>query len=378
MNAAIFRPNFARSDNSENVPPSLAKPSLPLRQHFGLHDNGARRRRARVSGTFGKKKAENAVRKQRVQAKAPSAASTSRPRKTVRRRAAAPQPQQQTQPQCAPFPSGLPRLPTKGPISKETLASMDECLRNIPAEYIRKTLATFGPRMIRTLSSIEADAPRDSLVPELDILVRDLSYEAPSHFLAVHGPPPPPINGVPQKNPVQLHPVHSLNLALYCENLPILPPCRDPGQLVNGNTAFRRSVPVVTLRLPCPETFAPLTRYMCVRNLAPLLPHMFPVPVSSLPSLPALFTPGDAGITARANFARFLAKTYTTQVLRDHMAWILSTWKNILCLGMVDPPLLTGLDLAYATLSYAIWASQRRTEELTKALGQERAKEMLA
>lgn len=192
------------------------------------------------------------------------------------------------------------------------------------------------------LSSVKADPVRNALPKELSVLVNDLASDAPSHMLAVYSRQP----STSARRRVTLFPTHNIVLAVYCANLPHLPPSEAPTPSKPGCPI---TIPVVPLCLPSPETFPQLSSFLYTKQTSHLLASLLPCPAPSID--PTAYTSNDPTLL---QFTKKLAGTYTTQALLQHAMTVNGLWRNVCALGVDDIDLWSTMDLAWELLLTAM------------------------
>ncbi|KAF8577828.1 hypothetical protein K439DRAFT_1396231 [Ramaria rubella] len=226
----------------------------------------------------------------------------------------------------------LPRhlkRPTFRDISPAALEAVDPDLKGVAMEYILQSLQAVGPRMLTVAATTTANPPRDRLPRELEVVINDLSAEAPTHLFAIYSTP---------TSQVALHPAHALVLAAHCSHLPTLLHSKPTQPTSAGSTL---TLPVVPLCLPHPATFPILLFYLYTKRRE----HLF----ASL--LPMVSRDANESIE---QLARTLAATFTVQALLSHAARIHGFWRNVATLGIFDDKLWQVMEMAWELLGRAL------------------------
>ncbi|KAJ7628662.1 hypothetical protein FB45DRAFT_749135 [Roridomyces roridus] len=269
----------------------------------------------------------------------------------------------------------LPRellRPAYQEISRETLQAVDPDLGDvddIEIEYLRDAFEDIGPALYRTLASVVADPPKESLPKELVISVTDQGdFPAPTHLLAVYGSPSPAASSsskdVAAETPrqVTLIPVHAVVLTIYCARLPPLIP--TPASQERTPTY---KVPVQPLCLPSPTTFPLLSSFLYTKRSSHLLKSLLPTPPP--PTLTSTEGgPSESRTQHLSAFAATLASTYTAQALLRHIHTTHGLWQNACVLGVHDDGLWEVLELVWEVLLTAMAISAGTPDLMVKRL----------
>ncbi|KAJ7216469.1 hypothetical protein GGX14DRAFT_604842 [Mycena pura] len=192
-------------------------------------------------------------------------------------------------------------------VDMASLADAYPTLAGVPAQYIRDRLPGSCATMRAALAAVRpiSSLPKSSLPKEVQIFINAaVAAACPTHMLAVYGDVP-----FGQKRPVSLFPIHDLVFRTHCAALPALPP-----SLSAGSSSAHATLPVISLRLPSPETFALLHAYLYTHNLAVLAP------------------PCDGDLLQ----------------LVAHAHKIHGLWRNACALGVVDERLYDAVEEAWA------------------------------
>ncbi|KAG5338695.1 hypothetical protein C0989_006560 [Termitomyces sp. Mn162] len=349
----ILQSNFAKRNvsNVENTPPSVLPKSLVSRL--------SHRRRVR-HGNLNKYVAEQAARRSRKQPpKQLKFNMTALPIPNIEMSDAAPVASSSNT-----VPVSLPKelaRPAFKEVTREALLACSSTFTEVPAAYIRDAFEPFGPDALKSLASVRPEPVSPDRIPsEVQVRLECSSDESPlnpTHMLAIHGPPLP--SNVPvSKRKVTLYPVHAHFLAIHCARLPPFLPFEDT--LVNPGTPFK--IPVRTICLPSPSTYARLSTYLYTMKTEALLSSLMP-----LPPPPGLLTPpipvdGSYAVPLSSEehrklvktYAYRVASTYTTQVILQHATLVHGLWQNICVLGIFDDGLWEVIDIAWQVLLAAI------------------------
>lgn len=177
-------------------------------------------------------------------------------------------------------------------------------------------------------------------------MIDDLSSDLPTHMLAVHGRQTPQTPDPIRR--VTLFPIHSIVLALYCANLPMLPKSTP----IPSDTVGQLMVPIVPLCIPSPETWSQLSAYLYIKDAAQLLITLLPSSFLTPASIQTLEF--DAESPEVAKFSAELRATYTAHTLLSHAMMINGLWRNVVALGVFDDQLWDVLDLAWGSVLGAL------------------------
>ncbi|KAF8584617.1 hypothetical protein K439DRAFT_1345767 [Ramaria rubella] len=227
------------------------------------------------------------------------------------------------------LPKQLPR-PIFRPISPAAIAAVTPELSEVPIEYIQQQLHAVGEQMYTTTTKITAQCPGGRLPRELEVVINDISSEAPTHVFATYSAP-----SVFQKQRVTLHPVHALVFASQCAHLPHLHV--PPSSSVEGANTI--TLPILPLRLPSPRTFTLLLAYLYTHRTHDILSALLPIPpnVSSPPEI-----------------SQKLADTCTLPALVALAQTTHELWSNVAALGIFDDALWRAIDDVWAALLGAL------------------------
>ncbi|KAF8488125.1 hypothetical protein JB92DRAFT_1450177 [Gautieria morchelliformis] len=207
------------------------------------------------------------------------------------------------------------------------LEAVDADLQGVALEYLHQKLQRFGPQLLAVAASTTADPPRDRLPRELQVIVHDITADAPSHLFAVCSQPPTRIS---------LHPAHALVLASHCANFPALPYSKPTVAPAVGSTL---TLPVVPLALPNPETFPILMHYLYTKRGDHLLAALLPM------------ASRDATQTFdQLQLSTEYAAAFTVQALLARAAIVHGLWSNVAALGVFDAKLWRGIEVVWAVL----------------------------
>lgn len=248
----------------------------------------------------------------------------------------------QPQPKPRTYPLSLPKelaRPEYKEVPVESLQAIDPALANTDIEHIRDSLDLLGSELMQSLASVKVNVIEDKLPKELSITVSEATAILPTHLLAVFGKPSG--NG-PRK--VTLYPVHSLVLASQCANLPKFPAALPVPLLENGKEEVQ--LPVFSICLPFPQSYALLSRYLYTKNIDLLLHTYLPRPPP-----PSFMDNRDDLLLA---VATDLAATFTIQTLAKCAISLHGLWQNVCALGIFDDELWDAIDLMWQTLLTAL------------------------
>ncbi|KAF7986006.1 hypothetical protein HWV62_41334 [Athelia sp. TMB] len=247
----------------------------------------------------------------------------------------------------------LPRTltrPTFSEVSRDQIAAVAPELANVPAEYIRQTLAEKTPRMQAGIQSCalpqkmsKGQVSQQGSRP-IAVQVRPSSNPPtyPSHLLALTTSS----KVQSTSDEVILVPTHSIVLAAHCPSLPRMPPaCAQ-------TSASAVNIPILPLSVPSPAAFPTLHSFLYTHSTATLLAAL-------LPGLPPAFLGSVSASTVRATLAsgpklhQLSAhlvggiRGSRTQVLMSYAQHINCVWRNTVALGVHDADLWDALDLAW-------------------------------
>ncbi|GBE83521.1 hypothetical protein SCP_0505750 [Sparassis crispa] len=277
----------------------------------------------------------------------------------------------------------LPRTlarPSFNEVSRQTIASLEPELANVPFEYIRNHLAGQANEMLAALKllSIPSSLPRSRLPPIIDVPVRPTSHSPsssafPTHILAISSsksassPNTPTAASFAQYTSTPatapLYPTHALVLATHCTLLPALPPSHP------SNRTATMSLPLVPLTVPSAETFPVLHAYLHTKRTDTLLGALLPSLASVLPPAPAA-----SGSKGRAPYvsqfssdsllclAQALASSASAHAgpqgalagLMNHAKRVNALWRNVCALGVFDAELWAVMDIAWEVVLAAL------------------------
>ncbi|GJJ12891.1 hypothetical protein Clacol_007137 [Clathrus columnatus] len=217
----------------------------------------------------------------------------------------------------------LPRTlkkPTFQPINRHAFELLDPELKGVPTDYVIDKLRLMGRGMLQAACTSTAQPPSNRLPRELEVMINDTTNPPPTHVFAVYT----------QNKKVTLHIGHGIVVAAHCTSLPPLPTPEFDPELSEG---LKRSLPVVPLSLPSPNTFPILLGYLYTKQPQSLLNALLP---PSQPSLTLSNPHASSSTPTQSNLAQTLARTYTTQALLAHAARVHGLWANMVALGVDD------------------------------------------
>ncbi|TRM61554.1 CLP1-like protein [Schizophyllum amplum] len=240
-------------------------------------------------------------------------------------------------------PIALPRTlhrPEFQHVSRDALSAVLPQCDGVNAAFVRAHLENYGAHMWNVVSSTRFVLPTSTQLPEeVPITVNNASASAPTHVMAIHGPPA--ANGV---RPVSLYPAHAVVLAAHCARLPAFSPSQ--AEIVPEAVPAQMTVPVRGVSLPSPPMFGTLLKYLYEKDATALLATLLPV---ALPNL------AECEDFPRESLARMLATTYSSQqLLSDHIHRVHGLWLDVCALGVHDMVLYATMDLAWETLLEAL------------------------
>lgn len=192
--------------------------------------------------------------------------------------------------------------------------------------------------MLRASNSVEIDPPEDTvdLPREMPSTVKDQCAEFPTHMLAVSSLETPPR--------VLVYPVHHIILATSCANLPVVRKTepRTP------SPAGEISIPVLGIKIPCPETFGLLNIFLYKKDTLWLLGMLLPTRNATPAGLLAFDIEADA--KELFEFRVMLRQTFSDHVLAKYMKTVNGLWRNAVALGVCNDEFWDVLDLAWNIL----------------------------
>ncbi|KAL1737702.1 hypothetical protein HDZ31DRAFT_51920 [Schizophyllum fasciatum] len=201
--------------------------------------------------------------------------------------------------------------------------------------------------MWNVVCSTRVAMPAGAIPQELSAVVNDASCSAPTHVMAIHGPPAP--NG---NRPVMLYPAHATVLAAHCARLPAFEPSST--DFVPETVPASMSMPIRRVSLPSPHMFGPLLQYLYQKDAATLLQSLLPVTVPDVSQTANFPTMALASALAGSNSPQMLVNDY---IHRTHGLWL-----DVCALGIHDEALYATMDLAWETLLTALALSTRAQE----------------
>ncbi|KAH0831260.1 hypothetical protein J3R83DRAFT_13894 [Lanmaoa asiatica] len=334
--------NFARRFDEENTPPTARLANTKSKVRGGIQ-GASRRRRARSAGglhhsryAVGHAKHKSVIRSQ------PSLINIELPRPSGD--------VEMSDSTSAVSMSNvaLPRFlsrPSFREIAKETITSVAPELADTELNYIREGLQCLGPHMLQVLAGVKAEPVSHVLPKDLAVTVNDLSFDMPTHMLAVYSRHVPAAT----KRRVTLFPIHNIVLATHCANLPILPTSNITRPDVAGSTV---SVPVVPLCIPAPEVFPQLSTFLYTKRIDHLLASLLPCPAPH--PLYRDDPTSEPVLSLLQQFAGKLATSHSAQTLLTHAMAVNGLWRNACALGIDDEKLWCALDVAWEVLVVAL------------------------
>lgn len=256
----------------------------------------------------------------------------------------------------------LPRVlarPACREVPREAVVAIQPDMKDTPMNFVRDALEDIGPAMMQVLTGVHATPVKNALPTELSVLINDLSFDMPSHMLAVHSRLPSAFNSPRQ---VTLYPIHHIVLAAHCASLPHLP--HNPTPATPETAGSHITLPVVPLCIPHPETFPHLSAYLYTRRTSALIASLLP---AGTPPPSLVISAPDFNTTLR-QFSHKLAMTYTVHALLGHAVKINGLWRNVCALGVFDDGIWDALDVAWDAVVLAL-AIATGSEQLSELAG---------
>jgi hypothetical protein len=194
---------------------------------------------------------------------------------------------------------------------------------------LKTSEANVGLRLFNVAATTVMDPCHDRLPRRLEVLVKDLSADTPTHLFAVHSKP---------ITRVTLYPVHALVFAAHCAHLPPIPHTNSAAPTEDGKKIV---LPVVPFCLPNPPTFLMLLDYLYTKRGNYLLAALLPIlPRGPKPSLTQL--------------SQTLAASYPVHALLSFAAKVHGLWSNVVVLGVFDKKLSQIIEVAWKVLLDAL------------------------
>ena len=184
--------------------------------------------------------------------------------------------------------------------------------------------------------------PGEGLSRKLDVVINDVSSEAPTHLLAVHAKP---------ATRVSLFPVHAIVLAAHCARLPPFPKSESWTPAEAGS---KISLSVTPFCLPNPETFSIVLYYLYTKRVDRLFSALLPLPLQGGKSIDQL--------------SRRYSSTFTVQALLSQAAKVHGLWSNVAALGIFDERLSQVIEVAWKVLLTALAISTGAKWEIVSAM----------
>ena len=194
--------------------------------------------------------------------------------------------------------------------------------------------------MLRILSDLKVDFANRVLQKHIQFDVPLATVDPsdlPTHILAIASPHLK--TSQPQRTTLYL--THETILVAYCAHLSTLPSSRimEP----NANPT-RLILPVHSLRIPCPQTYPQLIKYLYTKDTQLLLASILPIkPFSSMPN------PAD-----RLRLSVALARAFTSRTLLQYAMMVNGIWRNTCALGIFDDGLWAVMDAAWDIIISAL------------------------
>lgn len=165
----------------------------------------------------------------------------------------------------------------------------------------------------------------------------------------------------PDHTRAKIYPIHDIVLAAHCANL-------RPRPLVdvaaNAEVNGQVTLPVLTLRVPCPGAFPILLKYLY--NPAPVSLLCELVGCASVEEIAHL--PMD--IMLKPQWSVYLARSRTPQELFSLAQTVVGLWMNAVTLGVLDQVLWRVMDYAWNILYGALHRRHAQHRERVVALSQ--------
>jgi len=220
-------------------------------------------------------------------------------------------------------------------VEEAAILAIEPELAGASLQYIREKLQAVGPSMLAVLAATSAAPVAAGLPKEIDVIVRDLTSDLPTHMLAIYSR----LSATETTRKVTLLPIHSIILAAHCANLPPLPPSKPTAPDFPGAPI---SLPVVPLNIPHPATFPQLCAYLNTQPGDQLLASLLPIP-------PVMTGCDDANMkSSLQHLAHQLAHNYTELQLLQFAMAVNGMWRNVCALGIYDEKLWRTMEVAWA------------------------------
>jgi len=194
---------------------------------------------------------------------------------------------------------------------------------------------------------------------EITVIVDSGISIKPTHLLAVYESQVSLIETANRQ--AKLYPIHDIVLAAYCANL-------RPRPLVNVATNAevndQATLPVLALRVPCPNAFPVLLKFL-----------YNPAPVSLLCELLGCASVEEIAhipvdLMLKPRWSLYLARSRTAQELFSLAQMVVGLWMNAVTLGVFDQVLWRVMDYAWNVLYGALYRRNAQRRERIIALRQ--------
>lgn len=169
----------------------------------------------------------------------------------------------------------------------------------------------------------------------------------PTHVIPVHA------YSTEGRMTFDLYTIHSLVLAAHCARLPPFPPPTKEAPL-ETETGGQLLLPVISLHIPDPASFALILGYLYCKDLESLVNDLCPLSQSLFP---AFFDPDVNERVWRGKLewtADAVRVVYTTADIRRMMAHVEGVWLNMCELGINDEGLWSGMHVGWYILRKAL------------------------
>ena len=194
--------------------------------------------------------------------------------------------------------------------------------------------------MLRILSDLKVNSAnrvlRKHIQFDVPLATVDPS-DLPTHILAIASQHLEPSQ--PQRTTLYL--THETILVAYWAHLSILPSSR----IIEPNSNSTRLIlPVHSLRIPSPQTYPQLIKYLYANDTQLLLASILPIkPSSNIPD-PA----------ARLRLSVVLVRAFTSRTLLQYAMMVNGIWRNTRALGIFDDGLWAVMDAAWDIIISAL------------------------
>ncbi|EIW53463.1 uncharacterized protein TRAVEDRAFT_79922, partial [Trametes versicolor FP-101664 SS1] len=254
-------------------------------------------------------------------------------------------------------------------VSPEKMVAAQPGYEGLLPKYVRSGWSHVGYRYVclKMYRKIFIDPPKTALPEGYNLAMSDGGIVASAtHIFGVYALAPPGTSDPAarrRKHPafrrtVDLYPTHGAIWSAYCARLPTMaqPPAKakvynDPRPGTRTHRASVLRLPIVPVAVPHPPSFYALMQFVYSYRKSGLINALVPCEGFALP--PDQLTDPPPEVTLPA-FAQALAQKCTLLKLCQMAKNVHGAYRNMICLGVVEPRMWDAIDYAWAAVLAAM------------------------